>query len=64
MNWIKRHPFISITVACLLFTLWLIKWLTLARLDLMLTIFLACCLAIVAFECGFQALRDFGGFND
>ena len=39
-------------------------WLTMGRLDLIFTIFLACCTAIVVFECGFKAMRDFGGFND
>jgi hypothetical protein len=36
----------------------------LAKLDLILTIFLAVCLVVVIFECGFRAMRDFGGFND
>ena len=36
----------------------------LAKLDLVLTILLAICMVVVVFECGFRALRDFGGFND
>lgn len=36
----------------------------LAKLDLIFTIFLAVCAAVVVFECGFRALRDFGGFGD
>ena len=36
----------------------------LEKLDWCFTIFLAICALVVVFECGFRALRDFGGFND